>query len=467
MTRRGYSRRTLAWFVLAYTAFGWVFPTALALSGLRVEGDAPWVLLALLHVAAARLAWLSVVREDYRNLLDVAFWVFIYVFFGIAAVFQRLAGVFPWSPLGISGDELLRADLVLVFGVIAYVVGRVVAPRRGLRDVEASTGHRRVLMASIVVAVVWPLTYIALFGLDAIVVDRVTRGGLISDVAGDPTTRTFIGSLLSVPPMVLLPALLLLRGTTRYRRVLVLTVLGLIVANLVINNFVNSARYTSGTVLLASVFAFLVASKQRQRWLRFAPAAFIVGMTLVFPFADAFRSIYQRFEPRPVVDLLVAKGDYDAYLQIVNAVRYVDAHGVMDGVNIVGVAGFWVPRAVWPGKPRPTGEYLAEHAGFTYTNLSAPLWAEGFAAYGLLGVVLVLAAWGFVSGVLDASLRAHMWTDRRGVAPVVVLAVIMAAYALFLIRGALMPTVAYIVPVLLILAVLVRLRVFETQSDAR
>jgi hypothetical protein len=435
-----------------------LFPVALALTGLRVDEAVPWILFGVLQVASARLAWLSVVQDAYINLMDAAFWVFVYVFFGIAALFQRMAGVFPWAPSGITSDELLRTDFLLVIGLLAYAIGRLLAPRQRLLEIEATTGYRRVFVAALVVAVVWPSAYVAMFGLDAILVDRMTRGSLIAALSSDSSTRTFLGSLLSTPPLALMPAVLLMWPIARHRKTFVLAMAGLIVANLVINNFVNSARYSSGTVLLASVLAFLIAGSTRRHWLRLGPAALVIGLTLVFPFADAFRSIYQTLAPRPVSELLVATGDYDAYVQIVNAVRLVDARGIWLGENLAGVAAFWVPRSVWPAKPRPTGEYLAEHAGFTYTNLSAPLWAEGFVAFGVVGVVGLLMAWGAVSGALDMSLKRHVRQTRRSVSPSVALAVILAPYSLFLVRGALMPTFAYVVPVLVVLAVLARPR---------
>jgi len=447
-------RRTLTFGLAAYLAFGWVYPLGLALTGLRFDGGVPWILLGVLQLASARLAWLSVVGKAYVNLMDVAFWVFVYVFFGVAAVFQRLAGSFPWSPTGISSDHLLRADAIIVFGILAYVIGRLLAPKQRLRDIELTTGFWRVLFAAIVVAVVWPTVYVALFGFDAVFVDRMTRGRLLGTLAGDSSVRTFSTALLSTPPLALLPAVLLMLPSRRRHKLLTISFIGLVVANLVINNFMNSARYIAGTVVLSSLAAFLLAGTARRHWLRLAPAALVVGLTLVFPFADAFRSIYQSFVPRPVVDMLVAKGDYDAYLQVVNAVRFVDDEGVMAGGNLVGVVAFWVPRTTWPAKPRPTGEYLAEHAGFSYTNLSAPLWAEGLVAFGVLGVVGLMITWGLVSGTLDLSLRRYASKDQHRVSPSVVLAVILAAYSLFLIRGALMPTFAYIVPVLIVFAVL-------------
>jgi hypothetical protein len=176
---RGISRVDLVAFVVAYCAFGWLFPSMLIVLSDRAWVELPWLLLVILELASARLAWLSTVRTAYSNLMDVAFWVFVF-FFGIAATLQRMAGVFPWSPSGITAADLLLADLVLVVGVVAYAVGQLVAPRRALREILVTTGYRRLLLAAVVVACAWPVVYIGLFGVDAILVDRTSRGALFA-----------------------------------------------------------------------------------------------------------------------------------------------------------------------------------------------------------------------------------------------------------------------------------------------
>ena len=123
---------------------------------------------------------------------------------------------------------------------------------------------------------------------------------------------------------------------------------------------------------------------------------------------------------------------------------FVQERGTTSGRQALGVALFWVPRAVWPEKPVDTGILLAEYRGYKFTNLSAPLPAEMYINGGWWLMTAGMA-------VLGASTRRF---DRRIVqsfsyakAPVV-LGSILPFYMIIIMRGSLLQAMAYLAAIL-------------------
>lgn len=63
---------------------------------------------------------------------------------------------------------------------------------------------------------------------------------------------------------------------------------------------------------------------------------------------------------------------------------------------MAGILLFWVPRALWEGKPQGTSFDFADFAGYEAHNVSFPLQAEFYVDYGVIGVAIGM----FFTGVL-------------------------------------------------------------------
>jgi len=131
---------------------------------------------------------------------------------------------------------------------------------------------------------------------------------------------------------------------------------------------------------------------------------------------------------------------YDAFANIMATVDYVSHQGFVWGKQLLGVLTFYVPRAIWHGKPYGTGqmigEYLIDEYKFIYANLSNPLVSEGYINFGMAGVVLmaVLLAY-FVRLMLS-------WLNSRHILKKA-LAFYFSLHMIFLLRGDLLNGVAY------------------------
>jgi hypothetical protein len=163
----------------------------------------------------------------------------------------------------------------------------------------------------------------------------------------------------------------------------------------------------------------------------------IAAIVVVFPFAAFFRytSIAQLPRLEGIVTQYSTSGDYDSYQQIAAGIEYVDVYGFDDGRHLLGPALFWVPRSIWHDKPRDSGQILASFKGYSYTNLSAPLWIELYLSAGFPLALVGFISLGFVWRRLDdAFARSSPYTG--GIIRIVV--PLLAVYQFALLRGSLL-----------------------------
>ena len=130
----------------------------------------------------------------------------------------------------------------------------------------------------------------------------------------------------------------------------------------------------------------------------------IFAVLLVAPIADIFRSV----QAGPTVDLLsnfnldyAFSGHFDAFF---NLTQVVDLSYSSAGLQVMGALLFWIPRAIWPGKPVGTSFDFADYAGLSAHNVSFPLTAELYVDFGIFGVLLGMYILGLIYRRLDAYL---------------------------------------------------------------
>ncbi|WP_310722936.1 hypothetical protein [Streptomyces sp. N2A] len=401
-------------------------------------------LVVVVHTGAALARVLTDVRA---RLIAFGFWLFSYVWLGLAPLAMLATDAYPRGFMVDAHTAFVSTALVET-GLLAYSAGSAVAAwraGRGSAVLEPLLARRlapgRVLLlcgAALLLAVVLIPQQ---GGLAAFFLSRqaANEAAALAEPAGS-ADRAMSAWLLSVPAFWALVALVhvprfpagdrILRGL----RWLLLPLLAAV--NVIVNNPVSQPRFWAGTVLLALVFG--------ASWLR-GPRAFRVGaaavatvVLVVFPYSDYFR--YDKREPVRIVSLaeqFTSNGDYDAFQQIETGVDYVRTHGFTPTAAL-GPPLFFVPRAAWPGKPDDAGILLARHAGYSFENLSAPLWIESYMWAGFPSVVAVFGLIGAVGRRID-ELRHRLRRHRGTLAALLVPA--FGFYQLVLLRGSLMAIV--------------------------
>ncbi|MFJ3705864.1 MULTISPECIES: hypothetical protein [Streptomyces] len=418
--------------------------------GVEVRDTAYWLQLVLTCYAGARLA--TMILSTRRRLLQGVFWMFVYIAMGVAPFAQVVIGQTPTPMVGPRQDLVTAIAMVLV-GCAAYDLGALLASRRPLRRRTVSVrswgpalAHPVRLRLLVLVAFAASAFYVLKLGGPAVffssrqeINETVAATGVAAE--GSNVGSAFLKGFGQVPALL---ALLLYtrRLATSYRArrtpstVLVWVALGAL--NLVVNNPISNARYWFLTVLMAFVFTALPSSAAVYRTVL---ATGVVGALVVFPYADKFRyddEAQRSAQSASVFEPLVTK-DYDQMVMFANTISWVDTREHTYGRQLAGSALFFVPRAVWSGKPEDTGVRVGQWMGLRMTNLSAPLWTEFWVDFGASGMIGGLALIGYAAARTDR--RYALAVTRAGPGPGSVLAIaapLIAGYTFILLRGPLL-----------------------------
>lgn len=409
------------------------------------------------------------VNDKGHRIIDITFWIYVYVFLGISPMLQLTSRNMPWG--GTYSDDIIIASFVLIYiGIFSYQIGTFFSKLKFsfffdfinklcvFRDIDP---NKTVLLNFIALAISMIIIF-WLGDLKILFLPRHFQTITLMELLEGPSLAKFLifSTLLRVPIFIGLILLWALWSNNnrsiqhnfkfdiRYKILFFL----LLFANLLINNPINSARYWFGTIALSLFFVSF-------RWLRngslaICGTAIVLGMIFVFPFADLFRhttnpDISIEFSTHRISKELVENGDYDSFQQILNTIEHVQYYGLTHGKQILGTIMFWVPRSLWKNKPVASGILVAESAGYDYTNLSLPLWAEAYLDGGLIGAIFVFMAYGFIIGLVERVYSTNRFLYQATFLDVLI--PLYAAYQIFLLRGTLMSAIAYFMPIILIL----------------
>ncbi len=429
------------WFALTATLLCVIAPLLLIASApLTPDGSPIWIFAyALSVVVGLRYAWL--LADGSRRLFELVVWLFTYVFLGLAPLVQLRTGRYPATTPDIDPGLHGAAMAVVAVGVLAFALGLTLAgrDRRGATPgVRTRLDDLRIVALS-VVAVLFSLYYVSRLGVGTLFTTRAERAGVENALWSNDTVLAVVKASATLPLVVAFTALIRLREQRRglgLRGPAVLPWVVFVVLILVMNP-ISTARYVAGTAALAVITALGAASSvHRTRLFALTLAA---GLVLIFPYADLARRPdpgQSQLNAGPVE--VLSSGDFDAFDQINNAVSYVEVRGPAEGRQLLGSALFWVPRSVWPSKPQDTGIELADHRGYDFKNLSAPLWAEFFinGGWALLILGMALLGWG-VRRLDERAIAASRTAPGR-----LVLTSIVPFYFIIMLRGSLLQSMA-------------------------
>lgn len=458
---------------------GWGFATGLAVllavvapiifagPSLADLTHAPVVLAwAIVLYSAARL-WLLLMAGRNRP-ISLTFWLFVYVFFGLAALANVVSQRFPLFNQAYPESVQTTALLTILVGLAGYEFGALFSRDRRVQASWARRLNRPTIRLSRVNA-------LGLIGLAAVGYFTLKYGVAVRFSSRQTATQTFFGSEsgqrlflredktagLLRQTLDWLPAFLalyLLLSSWRLRRshatgtssggkwgLMQRALIGaLIGAAVLADNPLSTPRARFLGVALALFLA--VCPLVTARRFRAFTAVVIVGLLFVYPYADLFRNDTRTLRTAPV-GLLLNGPDFAIFQQEVNAQAFIHDNGHTLGRQLSGVAFGWVPKKVWPDKPGTTGALVFPQAAKRLPP-SLSLWGFAYVDGGPAWVFLLLAAYGWLVGVFETAYRRGPPDRLTFVTAAVPL---FAAFQIFLLRGDPQPAVGSLGPLALAL----------------
>ncbi len=431
--------------------------------------------------AAVRLAILLLRGRD--SLAQLTFWIYVYLWLGLAASAQVSANRFPIPFQTFDRSLQVKALVGVVIGIVAYDLGALLARRsRGSswigRSVERlEIAPRRVWVVA-VVGIAYPLYSTWDTGLAVRFSSRATATNAIFkaqpgqrvDLLQNKASALIQVALLWMPAFVALYLLTYLYRSTRLgganpprdwrwfasrraRRLIV----ALVLVNILVNNPQSNPRSRFAGVMIALVIAFFPTGRAA----RFRLGALgLLGLTIiVFPYAAVFRYDQRNLAFTSLSEQLSGSPDYGMFQQELNGLVYTDANGYTLGRQISGAFLSPVPRALWPGKPVDTGNLVSRTR---LINASSDLWTEANIDFGFAGIAVLFLGYGYLSKSFD---DAYHQRDQRRASVIGAAVPLFAAFQIYLVRGSLQPAFGELAPVAVTLFFCLRLRSDATVEE--
>ena len=373
----GLGPAAVRWLVLVLVAavLAGVVPLALLQAVPDDLRSGAWRLtLAVMVWAGLRLAHRIAVGRP--ALFDFVFWLFAYIFMGLAPTAQMRADQPSTTTPGLDPVDDARIAAVVLVGLACYEIGRAVARHgsswgaalRGRADGAAAGGNaadddaapggrdadrpvldvvpRRAVVLT-VVGVLAAAYFVTRVGFSTLFMSRYTAYDIRSERMPDVAVRSIVSAAGSYPLLVAAGVYLRIWATralgarsTRYAPLLALAVVVL----LTVVNPISAARYDFGTVVFALVV--IVGAVGHRGTGPGAHGGGRRGAAVRVPVADAFRSDSASTPARNgFFGEYLANPDYDAFWQIGNALLYADERPRAQPLRqATGVLLFWVPR---------------------------------------------------------------------------------------------------------------------------
>ena len=336
-------------------------------------------------------------------------WVFILFFFFVAPIVQISKN---YTPYGISQslDIRIATSLQILLWCIFYSLAYSFAKNKtaGAKKKSKNTTYKKgapLIVTSIniisSIILISMTGFINLFsrGTASINIDNATASSLLSHgLRAAITCSTAVSLLLCIKNKQL-----------KYNIYAIINVILLFITCFP----AGMARNMTGIIYLGLYTIIRINFyKKNKNSIRYF-ALFIISFVIIFPFLNSFRrvgietinigeSIHTTFDN---ITNDYATENYDAFSMIGTIRQHSISHGKEYGKQLMGSFLFFIPRKIYSNKPVGTGSMVLTAKGKEFTNVSAPLIAEGQINFGTIGVIL----FSVICGVLASTLDKRYW----------------------------------------------------------
>lgn len=359
-------------------------------------------------LAASACLTLGITLDYRRGLLSLTTSLFFLLFVAIPGLVQVESNRFPFDSV-YSSPEVVQGYLILALGQLCLTIGfQFPAARRVRQDSERHAPRQRF---SVYTAAAWSsITAFLLFllaGPSIFFIIRNDAGDYFAEDSGGRQQLMYVGRSFA-----LLALAFALYGCRRVQRTprtdfKVWILLALSASLAVLLNYPPAlSRFQLLALLLTPAALVLPGFSSRLKLASVFGAAFF--LLFLFP---GLKELGTGSAPsvaawsRERILTYLTRVDFDVLKQTIDSVSYVDSQGIIWGSNFLGVLLFWIPRSLWPGKPMGTGSIIAQHHGYSYTNVSSPLPAEAYVGFGVVGLILVMLGIGICVSSLEYRVR--------------------------------------------------------------
>ncbi|MBU3023752.1 hypothetical protein [Aestuariibacter sp. A3R04] len=400
--------------------------------------------LSKLYLLAHIIGFIAVILDNRRGGISYLIEFFLLFFIALPAVIQVSQNVFPWFAM-LQPVHICGAFGILALSHLTFHVGLIVTGARKKSDIQSTTQQLLSPQSALFYTRwAWAVIILAIFlaGLAGPSNLFVARFEFSKTEMGGLTEQfLYMSRSLSLLGMVMLLFLIKYTPIVRIKRANIYVLLAFLPLFLVINYLPALPRFFLFGIFIA--ISTIVINYFNPKIKSLVAIASVFILFIVFPAIKSLgegeldtSAFQQRVSSGTFADYML-RVDFDAFMQVTETVHYYsdDRGPLLYGKNFLGVALFFIPRAIWPDKPLSTGIFVAERLGYEYLNVSSPLPAEALMAFGLIGPILVF--WLLAAYVINIEYNAKPYKNSIPVPHAFVLNAISMAFIVIVLRGAL------------------------------
>lgn len=402
------------------------------------------VTLSQLYLLAQSIAFIAIIMDNRRGGISYMIEFFLLFFIALPALLQISKRVFPWFAM-LQPIHICSAFGILSLSHLALHAGYILSNRKA--EVSLRSNKQQAMTtksAWFYTRWAWAVAVLAIFlavlaGPSNLFVARFELAD--TEMGGLSQQFLYMCRSLSLLAMVMILFLIKYTKNLQLKRVNIYVLIGFIPFFLIINYLPALPRFVLFGVFIAISTLFVNYFSPKIKSL--VAIASVLILFIVFPAIKSLgkgeldtSGLEQRTSAGAATDYLL-RVDFDAFMQVTETVHYYadDIGPGLYGKNFLGVAFFFIPRAIWLDKPKSTGIYVAERLGYVYLNVSSPLPAEALMGFGLIGPVLVFYLLAFFVSRIERNAKHYKW--RSPTPEAFILYAISMAFIVIVLRGAL------------------------------
>ncbi len=382
-------------------------------------------------------------KKSYSLLFII--WFFCLYFFFFAGFTQYLNGSFPWISYDYTDSNIFVFNICLLLWSFFLILGTKIC-----RD-----KHTEVLMVDCtpILKIISTFVFVSI----AICVYRISKVGFVNLLSRETSSLSVSdnGSLSMIVDKLLMSMMYFSAAYSilYYRKTKIKLPMMICCFCMLIAYFPTGSSRNVIAGLYLGCFLLMFPSLKHNH---FFSILLIFSFMIVFPFLNAFRNtsfvdVDIGLAIKRVIDNLSTEwlaGDYDAYSMFGLTYNYVSDYGSAFGHQLLGVVFFFIPRSIWKTKPYGSGYFIADNLGWNFKNVSCPLPGEMLINFGVIGMLICVLLFGILIKWLDNGFWQNKYDDNFGVFEP--LYCYMVGYFLFVCRGDLLSSFAYLSSVIVV-----------------
>lgn len=330
--------------------------------------------------------------------LSKIYYLFIYFFFGIVPIIEYEKEIIYWGGEAFDDSTYIKANIIVfiinIIYFITYNFFRAKIIPKGFVKIERRTKIMPILLSLFCLMI---CLYVNNFNL----LSMIFRGGEFKEtVVMKSWLYSIIVTLFRFIPVYIFTYTLITWNNSYIYKCVLFFIAIVCASPFGISRFMAGALYIPIMIVLFK--NLLVGS-------RFS-IIFLGFMIFVFPSLDNFRHFDsgKDISFTPNLDSYLS-GHFDSYQSFL---RVLEMKWISLGDQLLGSIFFFIPRSIWESKPIGTGAEIAEKANYTFSNIAANFFAEGYVNFGLLGILIFVVFFSLVSSYMDSKYWCYIDDDN-------------------------------------------------------